>query len=246
MRTHGASSYSAGCRCDECRAGHRERMRDYMRERRRKSQASERTCPGCGISFPMRGKRRWCTPDCKRRNEKPRTPLRARAERTIKRAAKGTVGDMVWIGEVNAAPSRTPRSVFYAQAKPLTLAYRAGDSAGVIAALLVTTEPVGACRIWTGRTDRNGYPRINIGGQTVAVHRVMAEAVHGPMHGQPVHHVCATRTCLAPAHLQPVSERENIAEMLERNWYIKRIAELEEALGALDPTHTLIANLRAA
>lgn len=40
-----------------------------------------------------------------------------------------------------------------------------------------------------------------------------------------------------PQHLQPISDRENVAEMHERNYYRNRITELENALRTVAPNH---------
>jgi hypothetical protein len=68
----------------------------------------------------------------------------------------------------------------------------------------------------------------------------MAEAIHGPLHGQTVHHTCAVPRCLAPPHLQPVSQRDNTAEMLLRRYYVARIAALEAVVRVLDPSHEVL------
>lgn len=69
--------------------------------------------------------------------------------------------------------------------------------------------------------------------------------VHRLVMGNPpdsvVHHVCARTSCVNPDHLQRVTQRENAAEMLERNYYLGRIAALEAALMGMDPTHPLVA-----
>ena len=46
--------------------------------------------------------------------------------------------------------------------------------------------------------------------------------------------------CVNPDHLQPVTYRDNIAEMLARSSYISRIAELEKALADISPEHPIL------
>ncbi|MFI9580387.1 HNH endonuclease signature motif containing protein [Streptomyces sp. NPDC052236] len=72
------------------------------------------------------------------------------------------------------------------------------------------------------------------------LHVLSYEVFNGPTTGFPVHHKCAAPACFNPDHLQLVTQRENVAEMLERNSYIKRIQELERKVRALK------AQLRAA
>ncbi|MFJ7227694.1 HNH endonuclease [Streptomyces sp. NPDC098090] len=66
------------------------------------------------------------------------------------------------------------------------------------------------------------------------LHVLSFEAFCGPTLGFPVHHRCAKPACFNPDHLQLVTQRENVAEMLERNAYIKRIEELEERVHHLE------------
>lgn len=57
----------------------------------------------------------------------------------------------------------------------------------------------------------------------------------------PVHHIRAEPLCCSPRHLQVVTPQENVAEMLERRYYLARIADLEAALSVIDAMHPLIA-----
>ena len=67
------------------------------------------------------------------------------------------------------------------------------------------------------------------------------EAKHeAPLGSQAAHHICANTKCVNPEHLQPVTHRDNIAEMLARHSYLKRIAELEEAIKELAPNHEVL------
>ena len=70
------------------------------------------------------------------------------------------------------------------------------------------------CWQWTGPTSgdkpREGYPRMSLDGRTVSVHRVMATHAFGYLHpGRKVDHLCRNRLCVNPAHLEPVTHREN-------------------------------------
>lgn len=66
--SHGRSGYVGGCRCDACRQGHRDYMREYMRRRK----AAEGVFPGgrlavcaqCGAEFPTRHGARSCSRAC--------------------------------------------------------------------------------------------------------------------------------------------------------------------------------------
>lgn len=89
------------------------------------------------------------------------------------------------------------------------------------------------CWVWP-QLDKEGYARHN----SLAMHRIVLEAKHqAPLGSQAAHHVCANKACVNPDHLQPVTYAQNTAEMLARNAYIKRIAELEQALAGIDANH---------
>jgi hypothetical protein len=96
------------------------------------------------------------------------------------------------------------------------------------------------CWQWTRRFN-GGYPLQRVGKKSYLVHRLSLEAKMGaPLGSQAAHHMCANSKCVNPDHLQPVTHRENIAEMLARNAYLSRIAELESALAEVDPGNPLL------
>lgn len=130
---------------------------------------------------------------------------------------------------------------------PIRIALDTGDRAGVIAAVRTyVQETPGGCWIWQRRL-RDGYPEVRVGGKYHAVHRLVLEAKHGARLGkQAAHHICATPSCVAPHHLQPVTARENVAEMLARTYMESRIADLEAALAKLEPAHPLLTEIGVA
>jgi len=81
----------------------------------------------------------------------------------------------------------------------------------------------GVGRIGRGNGDRN----------TIAA-RVSWIVYRGPLAADEViHHKCANTVCVNPDHLQPTSSRENVAEMMQRHYYLSRIAELEAEVSEL-------------
>ena len=125
---------------------------------------------------------------------------------------------------------------------PLRYAYEHGDHKGVIQALMDgSTITKGGCWEW-GSIDRHGYAVANFGKRARrGLHRVALEAKHGaPLGEQAAHHICANTKCVNPEHLQPVTHRENVAEMLTRNSHLKRIAELEAVIAELSPGHEVL------
>lgn len=176
-----------------------------------------RKCLTCGISFIGPAVQAYCSCSCyaetTRRLKTPRPP-RDPAE--------------------TAAQQRL-------QWSPLRVALDDGDGAAVIAAIksdCIVSET--GCWIWQRRL-RSGYGEIAIAGKYHQVHRLSLEARLGAHLGsQPAHHVCATPACVNPDHLQPVTHRENVAEMLARHAYLDRIRELEAALAECDPSNPLL------
>lgn len=86
----------------------------------------------------------------------------------------------------------------------------------------VRVQPDG-CWMWTGNTAPNGYGSISVGHSARRIaHRMFYEALIGPA-GALLDHVCHTldptcpggfscphRRCVNPAHLEPVTHRENL------------------------------------
>lgn len=84
------------------------------------------------------------------------------------------------------------------------------------AQLLARTRRDGDCLIWTGAVQSRGYGSVGIGGgKTGLAHRVSYELNVGPIpDGLQIDHVkargCRSRLCINPAHLEPVTPRENV------------------------------------
>lgn len=77
------------------------------------------------------------------------------------------------------------------------------------------------CLIWQGPSSGgegrgrakgrgHSYPRMNLCGCTVAVHRTAWVAVYGPLPPKrQLDHLCKVRRCVNPLHLEPVTHKEN-------------------------------------
>lgn len=64
------------------------------------------------------------------------------------------------------------------------------------------------CWLWLGVTDEKGYGRFG----KRAAHRMTYELLVGPIpDGLQIDHLCRVRNCVNPAHLEPVTLRENLA-----------------------------------
>lgn len=131
------------------------------------------------------------------------------------------------------------RSRARSQYTPLRAAIEEGDYKSAIEEISKKVHiDESGCWLWGARLDREGYPIIRVGKRDPYVHRLVIELREGrPLGSQAAHHKCAVPACVNPDHLQPVTERENMAEMLARNSYIRRIRELEFALAEVSPGH---------
>jgi len=69
---------------------------------------------------------------------------------------------------------------------------------------------LGACWVWTGRLNRDGYGEVRVDGQYRMTHRIVYQhlACEVPA-GLELDHLCRVRHCVNPAHLEPVTHREN-------------------------------------
>lgn len=72
-----------------------------------------------------------------------------------------------------------------------------------------------SCWLWTGATDRNGYglwsPPKSSGLRMGVAHRFAYMALVGPIpEGLELDHLCRTKGCVNPSHLEPVTRQENM------------------------------------
>lgn len=71
------------------------------------------------------------------------------------------------------------------------------------------------CWLWTAALDGHGYGRIDEGGHaghSFGAHRVAWELANGAVipDGLVIDHLCRNPPCVNPAHLEPVTQRENL------------------------------------
>ena len=69
------------------------------------------------------------------------------------------------------------------------------------------------CWLWTGALGTGGYATIRLPGsrQQLRAHRWAYEYFVGPIpEGLTLDHLCRVRHCVNPAHLEPVTMRENL------------------------------------
>lgn len=76
--------------------------------------------------------------------------------------------------------------------------------------ILYSEDGPNGCRVWMRGRNTHGYGRVSYNGKWCAAHRVSYETFVGPIPaGLDLDHLCRNRACINPAHLEPVTEKEN-------------------------------------
>lgn len=74
----------------------------------------------------------------------------------------------------------------------------------------IDRQPDG-CWLWTAGTNRGGYGTFYFDGRDVKAHRFAYQTLVGPIpEGLVIDHLCRTRACVNPSHLDPVTAEENV------------------------------------
>jgi len=74
-----------------------------------------------------------------------------------------------------------------------------------------TEEASAKCIVWTASYTGGGYGGFWNGTRQVRAHRFAYELLVGPIpEGLALDHLCRVRRCVAPAHLEAVTQRENV------------------------------------
>ena len=72
-------------------------------------------------------------------------------------------------------------------------------------------EKTETCWLWRGTILNTGYGVISSNSRYVSAHRLSYEWANGPIpQGLVLDHLCRTPACVRPAHLEAVTNRENI------------------------------------
>ncbi len=89
------------------------------------------------------------------------------------------------------------------------------DDLGVRLMRLSIPEPNTGCWLWLGTLSKAGYGRIMIRRQQKRAHRVAYEYFKGPIPpGLDLDHLCFTKVCINPDHLEPVTRSVNMKRAL--------------------------------
>jgi hypothetical protein len=69
----------------------------------------------------------------------------------------------------------------------------------------------GDCWLWTAATTSAGYGQFRVDGRWGMAHRFAYELLVGPIpQDLQIDHLCRTPLCVNPAHLEPVTQQENL------------------------------------
>lgn len=81
----------------------------------------------------------------------------------------------------------------------------------------------GDCWLWVGAVQSKGYGSTTNGkGGSALAHRRAYEAIVGPIPvGMTLDHLCRVKTCVNPAHLEPVTLSENVRRASEVQTHCK-------------------------
>lgn len=76
----------------------------------------------------------------------------------------------------------------------------------------ISPEPNSGCWLWDQNPTHDGYGRATVNGKRIYAHRAVYEQHKGPISKDlTLDHLCRVRSCVNPAHLEPVPLNENIA-----------------------------------
>lgn len=74
----------------------------------------------------------------------------------------------------------------------------------------VMPEPNSGCWLWMASLNSGGYGKFKVNKCSEGAHRWIYEQVVGKIpHGLHLDHLCRVRSCVNPAHLEPVTQKEN-------------------------------------
>lgn len=234
------------CTLDGCERKHLSRghcSKHYYSVYVREQSRWEYTCDQCGKQYAatrqLKTETHYCSWQCQRQSIAKDRQINLKCKQCGKDFTSTAAQTKYCSDECrhDAKPKREPKDL----RSPLRRAYEEHDHKGVIEALRnKATITESGCWEWPS-LDSDRYPRANFGNKHYPLHRLSLEAKYGkPLGSQAAHHMCANTKCVNPEHLQPVTARDNTAEMIARQSYLKRIHELEDELRKIDPGNKLL------
>lgn len=84
------------------------------------------------------------------------------------------------------------------------------------------------CWIWQRGLQKDGYGRMKSWGIDLCAHRVYYERAKGPIpEGLQIDHLCRTRACVNPEHLEPVTCAENTRRGANTKLVLEQVKEIK-------------------
>jgi hypothetical protein len=114
-------------------------------------------------------------------------------------------------GEPTRIASKTDRAIGHVKGQPIRFICGHNGRIPIEERLWPQVEKTESCWLFKGPLNWLGYGEVYIGGKTKHVHRVVYELMVGPIpNGLSIDHLCRVRHCVNPAHLEPITTRENV------------------------------------
>ena len=115
-------------------------------------------------------------------------------------------------GRETSVAKKTRTHLGHVKGQPVPFCAGHSSLPGPEARFWARVDKTDTCWLWTGKPDpQTGYGTISVLGPKVAVHRFSYELLVGPIpEGLQIDHLCRVRTCVNPAHLEPVTQAENV------------------------------------
>lgn len=100
---------------------------------------------------------------------------------------------------------------------------RYGDPLRESRKLHTWTVNANGCWVWDQVASSSGYGVLSYRGKTIYAHRWVYEQRVGQIpKGMQLDHLCRNRPCVNPAHLEPVTQKENIKRSVEARTHCSR------------------------